>query len=85
VLAVLLRICFRHVVTAANADEGFLRVQEITDTQLDPAAFHAAIAEALAAGLIREPLRLPEGALQCQWRLDLTPQGVARARDLIGP
>jgi hypothetical protein len=53
--------------------------------QLDAVAFHAAVAEALAAGLIREPVILPPGALQCHWRLDLTPQGVARARELIGP
>ena len=29
--------------------------------------------------------RLPEGSLQCHWRLELTPAGVARARALIGP
>ncbi len=84
-LASLLRIAYRHHVTAATADEGFLRVQEIAGTKLDPAAFHGAIAEALAARLIREPVRLPEGALQCHWRLELTPEGVARARALIAP
>ncbi len=84
-LASILCIAYRHAITAANADEAFLRVQEITGKALDPAAFHQAVAEALAAGLIREPVVLPPGALQCHWRLDLTPQGVARARELIGP
>ena len=32
---------------------------------------------ALRDGLIREPIRLPEGALQCHWHLELTPKGVA--------
>jgi hypothetical protein len=77
-LARLLSAAHRHPLTAANADEAFLRVQEIAGTELDPAAFHAAVAEALAAGLICEPVVLPDGAMQCYWRLHLTPAGVAR-------
>ena len=73
-----------HFVRAANADEAFARVREVAGGMLDAAAFHAAVAEAVAAGLIREPVRLPEGALHCHWRLELTPAGVARARALIG-
>ena len=83
-LPVLLRLAYRRALTAANAEEGFLRVQELAGTPLDPAAFHAAVAEALATGLIHEPVVLPEGALQCHWRLHLTPAGVARATAL-GP
>ena len=82
--ASLLRVAWRHALTAANAEEGLLRVQEIVGVPLDPAAFHAAVADALAAGLISEPVVLPEGALQCHWRLHLTPAGVARATAL-GP
>ncbi len=84
-MASLLRIAWRHPLTAANAEEGFLRVQDIVGTRLDPAAFHEAVAQALAAGLIHAPVVLPEGALQCHWRLHPTPQGVARARDLPAP
>ena len=84
-IASLLRFAYRHALTAANADEAVLRLEEKTGATLDPTAFHAAVAEAVATGLIREPVRLPDGALQCQWRLELTPQGLARARDLIGP
>ena len=83
--ASLLRVAYGHALTAANAEEGFLRVQDMFGAPLDPAAFHDVVAEALAAGLIREPVVLPEGALQCHWRLDLTPAGVARARELVGP
>ncbi len=83
-LRALLLAGYRHRVVAANADEGFLQVEKIADGSLDPVAFHAAVAEALAAGLIAEPVVLPEGTLACHWRLHLTPQGVARAREMIG-
>lgn len=75
----------RGCVTADNAEEGFRLVTEITGLEPDPAGFHAALAEAVAAGLVAEPLRLPDGALHCVWRLDLTPAGVARARLLAAP
>ena len=84
-LRALLLAGYRHRVVAANADEGFLQVEKIASGPLDPAAFHAAIAEALAAGLIADPVVLPEGALACHWHLQLTPLGVARAREMIGP
>jgi hypothetical protein len=83
-MAALLLAGYRHGVAAAKADEALLRVQEIAAVPIDPAAFHAAVADAVAAGLILEPVVLPEGALQCHWRLHLTPAGLARARDLIG-
>ncbi len=44
--------------------------------------FRDAIDACLRDGLIREPIRLPEGALQCHWRLELTPNGVAEVRRL---
>ena len=48
------------------------------------AVAHLLVAACLRDGLIREPVRLPAGALQCHWRLELTPDGVAAARALIG-
>jgi hypothetical protein len=89
-LATLLRVAYRHRVTAANADEAFARIRDIAGEPLEaPAlheapAFHEAVAAALAAGLIREPVRLPPGSLQCHWRLELTPAGVERARAITG-
>jgi hypothetical protein len=84
VLRALLLAGHRHAVVADNADEAFRRIQEIAAVPLEPTAFHAAVAEAIAAGLILDPVVLPAGALQCHWRLSLTPEGVARARKLIG-
>jgi hypothetical protein len=83
VLSVLLRVGYRHAVSAPNAEAAFEQVQALAGGALDAADFHAAVAEALARGLIREPIRLPEGSLQCQWRLELTPEGVAAARNKI--
>ena len=79
-LPTLLAIGFRHAVSAANAEAAFETVQALAGQPLNPNAFHAAVAEALARGLIREPVRLPEGSLQCHWHLELTPDGVAAAR-----
>jgi hypothetical protein len=76
---------YRHSIHAPNADEAFLKVQEIVGTPLNAALFHAAVAKALTAGLIHDPVVLPEGALQCHWELRLTHAGLARARELIGP
>ncbi|CAH2604929.1 conserved protein of unknown function [Rhodovastum atsumiense] len=83
-LDVLLRVGFHHAVTAANADEARQRVQALAGGSLDTAAFHDAVAAAVAADLIRDPIRLPPGGLQCHWRLELTPAGVQRARALSG-
>lgn len=79
----LLLVGFRNPVTAPNAEAAFEQVQALAGEPLDAALFHTAIAEAQARGLIREPVRLPEGSLQCHWRLELTPEGVAAARALI--
>jgi len=75
---------FRNSIDEPNIESGFECLQKITGNMLDFASFHDAVATCLRDGLIREPVRLPEGALQCHWRLELTPKGVAAARALIG-
>ena len=78
----LLAVAFRHAVSAANVEEGFQRVRQLLVADLDYDTFRDALDLCLREGLIREPVRLPEGALQCHWRLELTPSGVAAARAL---
>ncbi len=78
--AVLLGVAFRNTVSEPNVEAGFERVRDLAGVPLDARAFHAALAECVRDGLVREPVRLPEGALQCHWRLELTPAGVAAAR-----
>lgn len=75
--AALLRAALRGA-AADSAEAG------IAALGLDPAAATAAIADQLAEGLIREPLRLEEGSLHCRWRLELTPSGRDAARRLTG-
>jgi hypothetical protein len=76
----LLRTAFHHQVVADNLEDGHRQIAGLTCGALRDADFHAAVAACLRAGLIREPVRLPEGALQCHWHLELTPQGVEAAR-----
>jgi len=79
-MAAVLAVGFRHVINEPNIEAGYDRFQALSGAALSEDAFRAAIAEALRRGLIREPIRLPEGALQCHWHLELTPEGVAAAR-----
>ena len=80
--SLLLATAFRHVISEANIEAGFARFRAITGASFDIDAFAQAIAECQRDGLVREPIRLPEGALQCHWHVELTPKGVAAARSL---
>jgi hypothetical protein len=81
---VLLTTAFRHVINEPNIEAGYERFAAITNGALDENAFREAVTTCLRDQLIREPIRLPEGALQCHWHLHLTPKGVAAARALPG-
>ena len=69
--SLLLTTAFRHRISEPNIEAGFERFRSV------------AVAACLREGLIREPIRLPEGALQCHWHLELTPAGVHAARRLL--
>jgi hypothetical protein len=81
--AILLTTAFRHAIVEANIEAGYSRFTALANTSLDYEAFCDAVAASIRGGLIREPVRLPEGALQCHWRLELTPAGVTAARDRL--
>ncbi len=81
--SLLLTTAFRHVINEPNIEAGFERFQAITGDALNYDAFRDAILACLREGLIREPIRLPEGALQCHWHLELTPKGVEATRVLL--
>jgi hypothetical protein len=76
----LLAMAFRHVINEPNLEAGYERFQALCGEAVDYGSFCDAVAACLRDGLIREPIRLPEGALQCHWHLELTPAGVALAR-----
>jgi hypothetical protein len=79
----LLLIAFRNRVGAPDVDAGLLRFEAIAGQPIDAGDFHAALADALAEGHLHDPVRLPPGALQCHWQLELTPRGVSRVETLL--
>lgn len=76
----LLTVAFRHRINEPNVEAGYERFAELAPFAVDYDAFRDAVDACLRDGLIREPIRLPEGALQCHWHLELTPKGVEAAR-----
>jgi hypothetical protein len=81
--ALLLLVAFRYEIQEPDLDSGRQRVATITGQDVAPNAFHAVLAEALADGYIRDPIRLRLGALQCHWHLELTPRGVGQVLGLL--
>ena len=82
--ALLLRTALRHFVSAPTAELAQAEIELLAGQALDATDFAAAVAALLRDGLIRDPIRLEDQALQCHWRLELTPVGVDRARTLTG-
>jgi hypothetical protein len=79
----LLVTAFRNTISEPNIEAGYDRFRSLDGTTTTFQRFCNAVAESLREGLIQEPVRLPEGALQCHWHLELTPKGVAAARSLV--
>ncbi len=79
-VALLLATAFHHSIDEQNIESGFARFHSITGDGIGFEAFCDAVADCLRERLIHEPVRLPEGALQCHWRLELTAKGVRVAR-----
>ena len=74
----LLRL-FRQGLRAPDAESG---LAELAGDGGDTEDWRQAVREATAARLIHDPVRLPPGALQCHWHLELTATGVDAARRL---
>jgi hypothetical protein len=80
----LLSVAFRHRITEPDFASGLDRFRVVVGCQVDEEEFRAAIGKALKTGLIHDPVRIPPGALQCEWCLEVTPEGAARVRALSG-
>ncbi|WP_158928883.1 hypothetical protein [Acidisphaera sp. S103] len=80
ITALLLITAFRHQINEPNIEAGHARFAELVGQEIGIDTFCDVVAACQRDGLIREPIRLPEGALQCHWHLELTPKGVAAAR-----
>jgi hypothetical protein len=79
---VLLTLLPRQPITAPDADAGIDILVTMVGSCATPNNWRAAVAAALAAGYIYEPVTLPLGALHCHWRLELTPHGFEAAARL---
>jgi hypothetical protein len=79
----LLTTAFLHRINEPNIEAGFEQFNALSIQPVAYDAFLEAMASCLRDGLIREPIRLPEGALQCHWHLEPTPAGAAAARQLL--
>jgi hypothetical protein len=79
----LLLVAFRHTIHEPDADNGLLQVAAIAGQDMDHNALHEALTTALREGYIHDPVQLRPGALQCHWRLELTPRGVDEVRALL--
>lgn len=79
-LGSVLGAAFRHVINEPNIEAGYDRFVALSGGAIGFDDFRAAVTEGLRRGWFREPIRLPEGALQCHWHLELTPEGVAATR-----
>lgn len=73
----LLHVAHREHVAAADAEAGIDELGHRARVKAPHDAWRAAIAQALERGLIEDPVRLPPGALQCHWKLQLSTRGLA--------
>ncbi len=71
----LLLVAFRHTVRESGIGEALERFEQIAGRPVDEEAFRAAVARLVARDAIADPVRIPTGALQCCWALELTPVG----------
>ena len=84
----LLVLAARHPFTAETAEAGAERVRSLLgplpEAACDTAMLHGAVAELVAAGLLKDPVLLSDQSLQCLWRFIPTPEGLAAAVLLPG-
>jgi hypothetical protein len=81
-LASLLLVAFRERLVAPDAETGAARVADLADQVAPAGTWLEVVADAVRKGLVHDPVRLPQGGLQCHWHLELTELGVEAARRL---
>lgn len=76
-VACVLQAAFGNQLVAEDTEAGVGRLAALSNVSAPAASWHRAVAQAVADGLIHDPVRLLPGALKCHWRLELTPAGHA--------
>jgi hypothetical protein len=79
-LETMLSVIFRQSIVAPDADTGIAHLAAVAGRDAPADAWREVVAEAMAMGYIHDPVRLPPGALQCHWHLELTPKGLEAAQ-----
>lgn len=74
----LLTVAARHRIEDTDPGAALRRFEAVVGHTVDATAFAEAVARAVAAGELHDPVRIPDGALQCRWRLEIAPAGAAR-------
>lgn len=82
-VAAMLVCAFRERVMAPDVDGGIAALASACDVEATEDDWRTAVEQALDAGYLHDPIRLPSGSLQCHWRLELTPLGADVARPLL--
>jgi len=75
--ATILATVVRHRIREADFDAGYDRFVALTGQAPTRQDFADAVAALVADRLVFDPVRLPEGALQCHWHLEPTAAGRA--------
>ena len=83
VQSALLTTAFHNIISAPTIEAGYDHFRSISGIAATFQEFCDAVVDCLREGLIHEPIRLPEGALQCHWHLELTPDGIEIARSIV--
>jgi hypothetical protein len=81
-LASLLLVAFRERLVAPDAETGAARVADLADQTAPAGTWLEVVVEAVRKGLVHDPVRLPQGAPQCHWHLELTELGIEAGRRL---
>jgi len=71
----LLREISDQAIVADTMEDGLDMLADRLGTDASRAMLAGVVQDAVAAGLLHDPVRLPPGALHCHWHLELTPRG----------
>jgi hypothetical protein len=73
---------FDQAIIVDTMEDGLDMLADRLDTDASHAVLAGVVQDAVAAGLLHDPVRLPPGALHCHWHLELTPRGQQAVLDL---
>jgi hypothetical protein len=71
-----------QAVIADTMEDGLDMLAHRLGTDASRAILAGVVQNAVAAGLLHDPVRLPPGALHCHWHLELTSRGQQAVLDL---